>query len=104
MIFRLEYFNISSSSLSTEDMKQFPYCSDYLLSRGFNNRQPSEAGMKEHAYFFGSCSVLVLDVQNIFCSRSVLVRANQQNFCSCSVLEQEHVREQVLEITNCSLT
>ena len=42
MIFRLDAFNISSSSLSTEDMKQFPYCSDYLLSRGFNNRQPSE--------------------------------------------------------------
>ena len=36
--------------------------------------------MKEHAYFFSSCSVLVLGVQNIFCSRSVLVRENQQNF------------------------
>ena len=42
MIFRLDAFNISSSSLSIEDMKQFPYCSDYLLTRGFNNRQPSE--------------------------------------------------------------
>ena len=54
--------------------------------------------MKEHIYFFGSCSVLVLGVQNSFCSRSVLIRANQQNFSSCSVLvlEQEHVREQVL--------
>ena len=40
----------------------------------------SAAGMKEHAYFFSSCSVLVLGVQNIFCSRSVLVRENQQNF------------------------
>ena len=41
--------------------------------------------MKEHAYFFGS--------------RSVLVRENQTFFCSCSVLvlEQEQVREQVLE-------
>ena len=55
--------------------------------------------MKEHAYFFRSCSVLVLGVRDIFCSRSVLVREKQQNFCSCSVLvlEQEHVREQVLE-------
>ena len=42
MIFRLDASNISSSSLSTDDMKQFPYCSDYLLSRGFNNRQPSQ--------------------------------------------------------------
>ena len=41
--------------------------------------------MKEHAYFFGS--------------RSVLVRENQKQFCSCSVLvlEQEQVREQVVE-------
>ena len=41
--------------------------------------------MKEHAYFCDSCSVLV--------------RENRKNFCSCSVLvlEQEHVREQVLE-------
>ena len=55
--------------------------------------------MKEHAYFFGSCSVLVPGERNIFCSRSVIVRENRQNFCSCSVLilEQEHVREQVLE-------
>ena len=54
--------------------------------------------MKKYA-FFGSCSVLVLGVQNIFCSCSVLVREKQQNFCSRSVLvlEQEHVREQVLE-------
>ena len=59
----------------------------------------SAPGMKEHAYFFGSCSVLVLGVRNIFCSRSVIVPEKQQNFCSCSVLviEQEHVREQVLE-------
>lgn len=42
MILRLDAFNISSSSLSTEELKQFPYCSDYLLSRGFNKRQPSE--------------------------------------------------------------
>ena len=56
--------------------------------------------MKEHAYFVGSCSVLVLGVRNIVCSRSVLVRENQQNLCSCYVLvlEQEHVREQVLEL------
>ena len=55
--------------------------------------------MKEHAYFFSYCSVLVLGVQNNFCSCSVLVRENRKNFCSCSVLvlEQEHVREQVLE-------
>ena len=55
--------------------------------------------MKEHAYFFGSGSILVRGVQNIFCSRSVLVRENQKKFCSCSVLvlEQEQVREQVLE-------
>ena len=41
--------------------------------------------MKEHAYFCDSCSVLV--------------RENQQNFCSCSgfVLEHEQVREHVLE-------
>jgi len=59
----------------------------------------SRSGMKEQAYFFCSCSVLVLGVRNIVCSRSVLVRENQQNFCSCSVLvlEQEHVREEVLE-------
>ena len=52
--------------------------------------------MKEHAYFFSSCSVLVLGVQNNFCSCSVLVRENRKKFCSCSVLvlEQEHVREQ----------
>ena len=57
------------------------------------------SGMKQHAYFFGSCSVLVLGVQDIFCSCSVLVREKQQNFCSCSVLvlEQEHVHKQVLE-------
>ena len=36
--------------------------------------------MKEHAYFFGSCCVLVRGVQNIFCSRSVLVREDQKNF------------------------
>ena len=59
--------------------------------------------MKEHAYFFSSCSVLVLGVQNNFCSCSVLVRENRKKFCSCSVLvleqvlEQEHVREQDLE-------
>ena len=55
--------------------------------------------MKEHANFFRSCFVLVLGVRVIFCSRSDLVREKQQNFCSCSVLllEQEHVREQVLE-------
>ena len=29
--------------------------------------------------FFGSCSVLVLVVRDIFCSRSVLVREKQQN-------------------------
>ena len=46
--------------------------------------------MKEHAYFFGS--------------RSVLVRENQKQFCSCSVLvlEQEQVREHVLEQLACS--
>ena len=45
--------------------------------------------MKEHAYFFGS--------------RSVLVRENQKQFCSCSVLvlEQEQVREHVLEQFAC---
>ena len=55
--------------------------------------------MKEHTYFFSSCSVLVLGVRDIFCSRSVLVREKQRKFFSCSVLvfEQEHVREQVLE-------
>ena len=70
------------------------------LTTGLSRTGPSHrAGMKEHAYFFGSCSVLVLGVRNIVCSRSVLVRENQQNLCSCSVLvlEQEHVREQVLE-------
>ena len=57
-------------------------------------------GMKEHAYLFCSCSVLVLGVQNIFCFRSVLVRENQKQFCSCSVLvlKQEQVREQVVEL------
>ena len=56
-------------------------------------------GLKEHAYVFRSCSVLILGVRDIFCFRSVLVREKQQNFCSCSVLvlEQEHVREQFLE-------
>ena len=60
--------------------------------------------MKEHAYFFSSCSVLVRGVLNIFCSRSVLV-LNVKNFsCSCSVLvrEQEQVREHVLEQLACS--
>ena len=33
----------------------------------------SETGMKEHAYFFCSCSVLVLIAKNFFCSCSVLV-------------------------------
>ena len=54
-------------------------------------------GWKNTQFFFGSCSVLVLGVQNIFRSRSVLVRDNQHNFCSRSVLdlEQEHVLEQL---------
>ena len=51
-------------------------------------------GMKEHTYFFGSFSVLVLGLRDIFCSRSVLV-LNFKNFsCSCSVLVREHVPEQ----------
>ena len=49
--------------------------------------------MKEHGYFLGSCSVLV--IQNTLCPRSALVRKNQQNFCSCSVLAREQVLEQI---------
>ena len=46
--------------------------------------------MKEHAYCFGSCSVLVLGVPKFFCSGSIFVL----------VLEQESVREQSLEQIN----
>ena len=36
--------------------------------------------------FFRSRSVLVLDIEQNFCSCSVLVRENQKNVCSRSVL------------------
>ena len=42
IIFRWESLNISSSSLSIADLKSFPFCSDYLMWRGYNNRQPTE--------------------------------------------------------------
>ena len=60
--------------------------------------------MKEHPYFLSSCSVLVLGVRDIFCSRSVLVLNIKKFSCSCSVLvrEQEHVREHVPEQNVCS--
>ena len=43
------------------------------------------SGMKEHAYFFCSCSVLVLIAKNFFCSCSVLVLGVKNFFCSRSV-------------------
>ena len=72
----------------------FTICCSFRSKFLFLNETLTVAGMKEHALFSCSCSVLVLRDKYFFRSRSVLVLDIEQNFCSCSVLvrgqEQEH--------------